>query len=161
MRGTKPPKVPLTEREREELQALTRAHKTGQQIVVRARIILSLATGLNAREVASRLAISRTTVRLWRRHWFERAEAPVIERLRDDPRPGTPQTFTAQQWCQIIALACEPPENSGRPISHWTPRELAEEAIKRGIVNNISVRHIARFLKSGRVEAPSKPILAK
>jgi len=161
MRGTKPPEVPLTEKEREELQALTRAHKTGQQIVVRARIILLLATGLNAREVASRLEISRTTVRLWRRHWFDRAEATVIERLQDDPRPGTPQTFTAEQWCQIVALACEPPEKSGRPISHWTPRELAEEVIKRGIVTSISVRHIARFLKSGRIEAASKPLLAQ
>jgi len=161
MRGTKPPEVPLTEMEREELEALRRAHKTSQQIVLRARIILLLATGLNAREVARRLEISRTTVRLWRRHWFERNQAPVIERLQDDPRPGTPQTFTAEQWCQIIALACESPELSERPISHWTPRELAEEAIKRGIVKKISVRHIGRFLKSGRVEAASKPLLAQ
>jgi putative transposase len=161
MRGTKPPEVPLTEKEHQELEALRRAHKTSQQIVLRAHIILLLATGLNAWEVARRLEISRTTVRLWRRHWFERAEVTVIERLQDDPRPGTPQTFTAEQWCQIIALACEPPENSGRPISHWTPRELAEEVIKRGIVKSISVRHVGRFLKSGRVEATSKPLLAQ
>lgn len=160
MRGTKPPEVPLSEQEREELKALTRAHQTGQQIVVRARIILLLATGLNAREVATKLETTRTTVRLWRRHWFERSEATVIERLQDEPRSGAPQTFTAEQWCQIIALACEPPEKSGRPISHWTPRELAEESIKRGIVKNISVRHIARFLKSGRIETASKSLLA-
>lgn len=161
MRGTKPPEVPLTEKEREELEALRRAHKTSQQIALRARIVLLLATGLNAREVARRLEISRTTVRLWRRHWFERAEATLIERLQDDPRPGTPQTFTAEQWCQMIALACESPAVSERPISHWTPRELADEAIKRGIVKNISVRHVGRFLKSGRVEAASKPLLAQ
>lgn len=146
MPGPKPPGVPLTEREREELEALTRAHKTAQQIVLRARIILLLSSGLNSQEVARRLGISRGTVRLWRRHWFDRSKATVIERLQDDPRPGAPQTFTAQQWCQIIELACEPSEKSGRPISHWTPRELADEAIKRGIVKTISVRHIARFL---------------
>ena len=48
-------------------------------------------------------------------------------------RPGAPTTFSAEQWCQIIALACEPPEASDRPISHWTPRELADEARKREI----------------------------
>jgi putative transposase len=161
MPGPKPPEVPLTEKEREELEALVRAHKTSQQIALRARIILLLATGLDAREVARRLEISRTTVRLWRGDWFERAEATVTERLQDNPRPGRPQTFTAEQWCQIMALACEPPANSGRPISHWTPRELAEEVIKRGIVKQISVRHVGRFLKSGRIEAASKSLLAQ
>jgi hypothetical protein len=72
--------------------------------------------------------------------------------VQDDPRPGTPQTFTAEQWCRIIALACEPPEKSGRPISHWTPRELAEEPIKRGIVESISVRHIARFFNQAELK---------
>jgi putative transposase len=161
MPGPKPPEVPLTETELEELKALIRAHKTRQHIALRARIILLLATGLDARAVARRLDISRTTVRLWRRHWFERLEATVIERLQDDPRPGTPQTFTAEQWCQIMALACESPELSERPISHWTPRELADEAIKRGIVKQISVRHVGRFLKSGRIEATSKSLLAQ
>jgi transposase len=159
--GPKPPEVPLTETEREELRALVRAHKTSQQIALRARIILLLATGLDAHAVARRLETTRPTVRLWRRHWFERLEATVIERLQDDPRPGTPQTFTAEQWCQIMAVACESPELSGRPISHWTPREVADEAIKRGIVKQISVRHVGRFLKSGRIEAASKSLLAQ
>jgi putative transposase len=159
--GPKPPDVPLTETQREGLKALVRAHKTSQQIALRARIILLLATGLDAHEVARRLETTRPTVRLWRRHWFERVEATVIERLQDDPRPGTPQTFTAEQWCQIMAVACESPELSGRPISHWTPREVAGEAIKRGIVKQISVRHVGRFLKSGRIEAASKSLLAQ
>jgi putative transposase len=161
MPGPKPPEVPLIDTEREELKSLVRAHKTSQQIAFRARIILLLADGLNAPEVARRLETSRTTVRLWRRRWLEGVEAPVCERLQDDERPGAPQTFTAQQWCLILALACEPPEQSGRPISHWTPRELADEAIKRQIVNSISTRHVGRFLKSGRVEASSNPLLAQ
>ena len=161
MPGPKPSQVPLSEMEREELKALVRAHKTSQQTAFRAHIILLLAEGRAVVEVASRLESKPTTIRLWRRHWLERAEASVIQRLQDDPRPGTPQTFTAQQWCQIIALACEPPELSERPISHWTPRELADEAIKRQIVEHISVRHLGRFLKSGRVETASKPVLAQ
>jgi putative transposase len=85
----------------------------------------------------------------------------VIERLQDAPRPGKPAIFSAEQWCQIMALACEPPEVSGRPISHWTPRELAAEAVNQGIVETISERHVGRFLKSGRAQTASKPLLAQ
>ena len=61
----------------------------------------------------------------------------------------------------ILAVACEPPENSGRPVTHWTPRELADEVIKRGIVASISPRQVGRFLKWGRVAAASQPLLAQ
>ena len=161
MPGPKPPEVPVTEAECQEMLALVRAHKTSQQIVLRARMVLLLADGLTAPEIARRLKTTRSTVRLWRRHWLERARWPVGERLQDAERPGAPATFTAEQWCQIMALACEPPEQSQRPISHWTPRELADEAIKRGIVPSISPRHVGRFLKSGGVEAASKSVLAQ
>jgi len=60
-----------------------------------------------------------------------------------------------------VALACEGPEHWQRPISHWTPRELADEAIKRGMVPSLSPRHVGRFLKSGGVEAASKSVLAQ
>lgn len=161
MPGPKPIKVPLSEAEREKLQALVRAHQTGQQMALRARIILLLGEGLGVMEVAHRLATTPPTVRLWRAHWFARLEATVSERLQDDPRPGAPLTFTAEQFCQLIALACEPPTLSQRPLSHWTPRELADEAIKRKIVDSISPRHVGRFLKSGRVEAASESLLAQ
>lgn len=161
MPGPTPPKVPLSEAERAELHALVRAQKTSQHIALRARLVLLLAEGLTAPAVARRLQTTRTTVRLWRRRWLERAAAPVLERLHDDPRPGAPLTFSAEQWCQIVAVACEPPEQSGRPISHWTPRELAEEAVTREFVASISTRHVGRFLKSGRVETASEPVLAQ
>ncbi len=160
MPGPKPPEVRLSEVGRQELEQLTHAHKTAQQIAVRAKIILRLAEGHNAPQVARKLGTTRKTVRLWRRHWFQRAQLPVVERLQDAERPGAPATFTAEQWCQIIALACEPPELSGRPISHWTPRELAEQAIKQGIVEGISTRHVGRFLKAGRFKTSPEPVLA-
>jgi transposase len=112
-------------------------------------VILLLAEGLTAPDVARRLGTTRTTVRRWRRHWLKRPGGAVPERLQDAPRPGTPATVSAEQWCQIIALACEPPEASGRPISHWTPRELADEACTRGMVATISKRHVGRFFQSG------------
>jgi putative transposase len=160
MPGPKPPAVPLSEEERHTLHAMIRAHKTPQHLSFRAQIILLLAAGLHAPEVTRRLGTTRTTVRRWRRHWLKRPGCTVLERLQDAARPGAPATFSAEQWCQIIALACEPPETSGRPISHWTPRELADEARKRGLVPTISARHVGRFLQSGRTQAPPESVLA-
>ncbi len=50
---------------------------------------------------------------------------------------------------QIMALACETPTASDRPVSRGTPRELAEEAVKRGIVEQISPRTVERFKTVG------------
>ena len=60
---------------------------------------------------------------------------------------GTPPTFGAEQICAIVALACERPSDSGRPITHWTQAELADEAVKRGIVASISPDSIGRLFK--------------
>jgi len=57
--------------------------------------------------------------------------------------------ITAEQRCQIAALACEAPVKSGRPISQWTEREIADEVKARGIVEQISPRHAGRLLKKG------------
>jgi putative transposase len=161
MPGPKPPTVPLSEEERHALHTMIRAHKTPQHLSFRAHVILLLAEGLTAPDVARRLGTTRPTVRRWRRHWLQRHGCPVPERLQDAPRPGAPATCSAEQWCQIIALACEPPEASGRPISHWTPRELAHEARTRGIVETISARHVGRFLKSGRSQTAQESLLAQ
>ena len=71
----------------------------------------------------------------------------VSERLVDAPRPGAPATYTPEQICAIIAMTCEKPEASDRPISHWSQREIADEAMRRDLVPNISQRSVGRFLK--------------
>jgi hypothetical protein len=81
----------------------------------------------------------------------------VREVLADAPRPGTPDTFTPEQLAGVVAIACENPRNSGREISHWTRRELADEAIKRQLVDTISPRHVGRLLD----EADIKPHLSR
>src|SRR5215468_895267 len=54
---------------------------------------------------------------------------------------------TPEQICTVIAMTCEKPSESERPISHWSQREIADEAIRRGLVSNISQRSVGRFLK--------------
>jgi transposase len=154
MRGPKPPPVELSAADRAALEAVVRRKSTGQQVAIRARMILAAAEGLNNAQIGRQLGVEADTVRRWRGRWLrsdvvERAEVSVVERLSDAPRPGTPARITAEQVCRIVALACEAPSASGRPISQWTGREIADEVIRRGIVEWISPRHAARLLQRG------------
>ena len=155
-------------------------------------ILEAATTGANNTQIAKLLGIDREQVRTWRKRWLEaaprliaaeeeaREKAPkadeedeqsddgvlitkvVEEVLADEPRPGTPPTFSPEQIVQIVALALEDPrEESRRPITHWTPPELADEAVKRGIVESISPRSVGRFLGRGGFEAAPDALLAQ
>ncbi len=155
MRGPKPPPIELSDVERQELEALTRRHATPQQLALRARIVLAAADGANNGQIARHFSVSLDMVRRWRDRWLALQpasveELPIAERLTDAPRPGKPARLTAEQVCQIVALACERPSGSERPLSQWSSRELADEIKQRGIVDQISGRHAARLLKRGR-----------
>ena len=143
-----PTPLHLNETEQEQLQQLVNRHRTPQQIAIRASIVLLADEGQNHREIARTLNISRDMARLWRNRWLELSgkTIPVVERLQDAQRPGGPMTFSLEQILQLFAIACEKPENYGRPISHWTPRELATEVVKLGIVTSISPRHVGRLM---------------
>ena len=152
MRGPKPPAVNLTDKERQGLEQLVRRHSTPQQLALRGRIVLAAADGKNNAQIAREFGITVDTTRQWRDRWLalqsiSLEDLTIAERLEDLPRSGTPARITADQRCQIEAMACEEPEDSGRPISQWTSREIADEVMKRGIVDSISPRHAARLLK--------------
>jgi transposase len=165
MPGPKPPVVELTEEASQALETLVRRHSTRQQIASRAGIVLAAAEGKNNTTIAREAGIDVQTARRWRDRWLALQPIPLSElgaeeRLEDLPRPGAPARITADQVCQIIGMACEDPEDSGRPISHWTSREIADEIKKRGIVDEISPRHAARLLKRRRPQASPDPLLA-
>ena len=144
--------VNLSEVERQGLEKLIKRHQVGQQIALRARIVLAAAAGNKNKEIAKTQHVTLDTVRLWRTRWVKLqdislSDLSLEDRLEDAPRPGAPVRITADQRCQIEALACEKPEGSERPITHWTAREIADEVKKRKIVDEISPRHAARLLK--------------
>jgi len=145
-------KVNLTEEEQKGLEQLVRRHNISQQIALRARIILAAGQGQTNSAIAANRKIRINTVQSWRNRWVQAqgisyADLSIEDRLQDRPRPGAPSRITADQRCKIEAMACEQPENSERPISQWTGREIADEVMKRKIVESISVRHAARLLK--------------
>jgi putative transposase len=169
-------KVIITERQQEMLQTMAFSRACPQGLAHRAEIILLAFEGLKNEDIAKKLNCERHGIGIWRRRWqnaFQRLtvieciEKPtalreaIEEALGDLPRAGCGGKFTADQIAQILAVACEPPENSGRPVTHWTPRELTDEVIKRGIVPSISVRQVGRFLKDGGTSATQEPLLAQ
>ena len=154
MRGPKPPSIELTADDRRELETLVRRHTTAQQIALRGRIVLAAADGYNNAQIARDLVVSVPTVRRWRERWLvlqciPRSDLDLVERLTDVPRPGRPLQISDAQVCQIVRIGCEAPAASGRPITEWTGREIADEAVRRKIVERISPRHAARLLKRG------------
>lgn len=159
--GNNAAKIPLTSRQSAILEPLARVWTAPQRLVERCRIVLMSAEGRNNEDQGKELDVDRQRVRRWRglrvsasgalglaEH--EGATDKVLEKLivtvvADDARSGTPAKFTPERVAAIVALACEPPAQSGLPVSHWTPTELAREAIKRKIVATISPRHVDRF----------------
>jgi len=143
----------LSEEERTELGRLIRGPSTTQKIALRARIIMLAAEGFSIDETAARLGVWRKTVSQWRSRWLSSLGGAVLGRLRDEPRGGVTPRITPEQICAIVALACETPSESGLPVTHWSQRELADEAMRRGIVDQVSQRSVGRFLKKNRTSS--------
>ncbi len=173
MPSPKPPAINLTTTLQKILEQIARCYTKPYYLILRAKIILLAATGANNTEMARRLATDRNTVATWRGRWLaaesrllaaesdglseKELTALVKATLVDVPRSGAPDTFSPEQMVQIVAVACEDPKESDRAISHWTRRELADEVIKRNIVDAISPRHVGRLLD----EADLKPHLSR
>jgi putative transposase len=152
------------------LEHMVRRTTSAQRLVKRAHIILEACKGTSNTKISQHQHVDYETVRRWRDRGLaaesrlqaiEAAGKPTLLSqaievlLTDEQRPGAPATFTFEQFMHIMALACEKPEAADRPVSTWTPRELADEAITRGIVTSISPRTVERFLKGERVTAAS------
>jgi transposase len=158
-------KVWITERQQPILIELSKSLTESQLVVQRATIVLRAFAGQLNEQIAVEIGLGPGQVGVWRRRWQaaweeltalecrepRRLRESIREVLRDAPRAGSPGTFTAAQVTQILALACEPPEKSGRPITHWTRKELHAEVLKRGIAQ-ISESQVGRYLKQAALQ---------
>ena len=175
-RGPRPALIQLTDRQRALLAESAAGRRRPHDEVQRAAMILQSADGARTRHLAEVLGVSDPPIRLWRARWVQ-ATPPLVaaeeeadeetldtllqQVLRDTPRRGRRAPFTPEQLCHIVAVACEAPADSGRPVTHWTPRALAAEVISRGIVPSISPRSVGRFLKRSGLETTAVTLLAQ
>jgi transposase len=160
-------KIVITETQQQILIALRDARTSPKHLAQRAAIVLLGFEKLSNEQIARQVGVGRHQVGVWRRRWQHdwerltciecaetraRLERAIRETLSDAPRPGSPGKFTPEQVAQIYALACEPPENSGRPITHWTHVKLADELARRGIVESISATRVGELLREAKLK---------
>jgi putative transposase len=175
--GRQAPTLVVSARQGVILERLARQRTMERRLAERVQIVLWSAEGKPTVEQASALGVDAQRVSRWRHRWNEaserlagleadgvsdqKLEEILLEVLADEDRSGAPPKFSAEQLAQIISLACQDPKTLGLPVTHWTPRELALEAQRRGIVASISPRHIARFFGGGRASSSSVALLAQ
>ncbi len=154
MKGIKR-KIILSEHEKKQLVTLSNKMNAPYRLVIRAKLILMSASGIAHKKIAEKFDIEPKIVTKWVKRWNDTVtieEIAVENRLVDLERSGKPFKFTPEQKCKIIAIACEKPEVYKRPITHWTNKELADEVIKQGIVDTISVTHIGYILRKNEIQ---------
>jgi len=160
-------KVRITVGQQDVLKGIANSTTSALRLIQRANIVLLAFAGEDNQDIAKEVGVNRGAVAKFRRRWAKAWEKLIliecmqsraglrraIEKvLSDAPRSGNPGKFTPEQVTQILALACEPPAKSGRPITHWTNPELADEAKKRGIVESISPSQVGRYLREAELQ---------
>jgi hypothetical protein len=160
-------KIMLTEGQHAVLQQIIHSTTAAQRLVQRAGLIVLAFGGMFNGAISGFIGLRRKQIGLWRRRWKQSFNALVAIECReskaalsraiedvlgDAPRGGSSGKFTAEQVTQVLAVACEPPDQSGRPINEWTGRELADELVRRGIVSSISASQVNRYLAKAELQ---------
>lgn len=165
-------KVLLTEVQMEILESMVASRTVAVRLAQRAQIILLGFSKNNNEFISEIVGLNPQQVGRWRKRWkasfddlvevecsdcraaLERSIAKV---LSDRPRKGRGSTFSSEQQAAIVAIACESPEEeSDRPIATWTAAEIADEAVKRNIVDSISASCVGSLLKKNRSQTASQ-----
>ncbi len=161
MPAIKAPTLLLSEKQQQILESMRKGTHMPLHFIERATIILMAADGISNSQIALDTGMGRNKVKKWRIRWAQASvETNKVENenskalrsriefvLNDEQRPGAPAIFTAEQVATIITIACQSPQEYGIPMSHWTPSELARQAVSQKIVESISSRQVGRFLK--------------
>lgn len=84
--------INLSREERDALETKARRYTSSYRDVVRARIVLYAAEGMENKDIAARLDTSAQIVSKWRKRFFEQR----LEGLDDAPRHGRPGSFSPQ-----------------------------------------------------------------
>lgn len=159
--------IHLNERQKQLLNQERNRRQVSVQLRERIDIILKAAEGQTNQDITRQTGNGRQRVILWRNRWAscqrdlsgfaqgisgggvsdKELMDKMIEILSDAPRSGKPPVFTTSQKEQIVALACEKPCTVNLPHEEWTGQLLAQASIAKGIVSNISGRHVNTLLK--------------
>jgi transposase len=126
--------VALSDVDRSVLEERARAYAEPFAVVVRAKVILLAAAGMENVSIAARLDVDVDTVSKWRKRFVMEG----LVGLRDRKRSGRPRWFTAEVVAGVKAMACEPPTARAAPLSRWSSAELAAQVVAEGLAVSVS-----------------------
>ena len=133
--------VQLSSQEKGRLRKMIRSGRSSAQGMTRARILLKIAEGWSAPQVAAALDISERTVFRAKRRY---AEEGLDEVLRHRNQVQRHRKVDERVEAHLIALACSP---SPEGHDHWTLRLLAGKAVELGLVTSLSHETVRLRLK--------------
>lgn len=140
--------VELSCEDRAILEERAGSRSASHGLVVRARIVLLAADGVQNVDIAARVGVCVDVASRWRRRFSEEG----ITGLADRARSGRPRRFGPGVVAGIKALACEPPEQRQVPLSRWSSAELAGQAVSEGLVSAISSSTVRRWLHADAIK---------
>lgn len=124
------------------------AYQRSHSQVVRARIVLLAADGLSNTLIAQRVGVCVDVVSRWRKRFV----AEGLAGLKDRPRSGRPRVFSAAVTAGVKALACQPPDARGVPLSRWSSADLAAQAMSEGLVRSLAASTVRRWLRADPIK---------
>lgn len=126
----------LTDPDKEQISAWGHAHSTPQQVVLRCRIVLAAAQGMQDLEIAAELGINRHTAALWRK----RVAAEGIGTLWEvAPGRGRKARYDPAKHKAIIEATLQTPPKG---MTHWSCRLMAQaQGVSKSTVNRLWQLH--------------------
>lgn len=140
--------ITLSDAERAVLEERAGGYSSPHAEVVRAKVVLLAAQGELNTAIAERLDVHVDAVSMWRKRYCEQGLAGLADRKRS----GRPRTFPASVVAEVKAMACEPPERRGAPLSRWSSTELATQAVVEGLVDSVAASTVRRWLAQDSIK---------
>ena len=111
----------LSDEDKDYLKTLSKKRAIQAQIVDRAKILLYKSDGMTFNDIAEKLAVSPSTVRLCISKYYE---GGVENALFDTQRPGRPSEITDNAKAWSINIACQRPVELGYSQELWALSSL-------------------------------------
>ena len=141
--------IVLSDKEKKTLEKIARSGKAEVRLVQRSKIILlSSNSKLGNQEIGNKVGCSRQIVFKWRKRFYNNR----LESLKDNPRSGHPQAFTAKERTKVLAMATKSPESEGKHFTDWSARELAKHIVEKKIVRSIHWTTVSDWLRNADIK---------
>ncbi len=112
--------IELPDEERLQLQAVAGSHSLPYSLVLRARVVLLSAAGVDNHTIGRKLSLSAQSVCKWRQRYITHG----LEGLHDDLRPGRPRSISDEKVATLVRKTLETKPKDG---THWSLRMMARE----------------------------------